>query len=73
MLRDNRICSVEYINGLLDHGELAGLDDDDHHSTIRTFGDPDTNGSWRIEVVGTKLEFKKRESGIWVTKGAITP
>jgi len=36
-------------------------------------GDPDTDGSWRIVVDGTALAVQKRESGVWVEKGAYTP
>ena len=34
-------------------------------------GDPDTDGSWRINVNGTDLEFQRRESGSWTTKTSI--
>ncbi|NQV03108.1 MAG: hypothetical protein HQ542_10700 [Bacteroidia bacterium] len=32
------------------------------------FGDESTDGNWRVSVVGEKLTFEKRESGVWVTK-----
>jgi len=33
-------------------------------------GDPNEDGSWRIVVDGTALAVQKRESGVWVEKGA---
>ena len=33
-------------------------------------GDPNTDGSWRFYVVGTDLLAQRRESSVWVTKGA---
>lgn len=35
-----------------------------------TFGDQDTDGSWRFIVVGTDLSHQRRESGVWVEKSA---
>jgi len=32
-------------------------------------GDPTVDGSWRIIVSGTSLQFQRRESGSWVEKG----
>lgn len=32
------------------------------------FGDPNTDGSWRITRSGNDLVFQRRESGSWVTK-----
>lgn len=37
------------------------------------FGDPTTDGSWRIGRSGNNLVFERRESGSWVTKQTITP
>ena len=37
------------------------------------FGDPSTNGSWRIYISGANLVVEKREGGIWVEKSAFTP
>ena len=37
------------------------------------FGDPDTDGTWRITRDGTNLVFELRVSGSYVTKMAITP
>jgi hypothetical protein len=37
------------------------------------FGDPSTNGSWRIMRGGNNLNIQRREAGSWVTKGTITP
>ncbi len=33
-MRDSRICSIEYINGLLDHGLLLGLGGNDHNQYL---------------------------------------
>ena len=33
------------------------------------FGDPDTNGTWRIIRSGDNLAFQRREAGLWVSKG----
>jgi hypothetical protein len=37
------------------------------------FGDPTTNGSWRIKRDGNDLSFERRESGTWVFKMKINP
>lgn len=37
------------------------------------FGDPSTNGTWRIVVDGINLSFQYRESGSYVEKMAATP
>lgn len=42
-------------------------------ASIGVFGDPDTNGSWKILIVGSNLEVQRREGGVWVKKGAYTP
>lgn len=36
------------------------------------FGDPETDGSWRLIRNGTELDAERRESGIWVDKGGFT-
>jgi hypothetical protein len=36
------------------------------------FGNPDTNGSWRIVRSGDDIHFDRRESGSWVNKGSFT-
>jgi len=33
------------------------------------FGDGLTEGDWRIKVEGTKLQFQRLESSVWVSKG----
>lgn len=33
-------------------------------------GDQNTDGSWRFTIVGTTLSHQRRESGVWVEKGA---
>jgi hypothetical protein len=35
------------------------------------FGTSNLDGSWRQWVNGTDLVFERRESGVWVQKGAI--
>lgn len=37
------------------------------------FGDPTTDGSWRIIQDGNNLVFQRRELGVWTDKTAITP
>ena len=37
------------------------------------FGDPATNGTWRIGRSGNNLNFERREAGLWVRKGAMLP
>lgn len=37
------------------------------------FGDPNTNGTWRIIVSGSNLSFQRREAGIYNEKMAATP
>ncbi len=37
------------------------------------FGNPDTDGSWRIKRDGNDLSFERRESGVWVFKVKINP
>lgn len=36
-------------------------------------GDESTDGSWRMIVVDNDLEAQRRESGVWVSKGAFVP
>ncbi len=37
------------------------------------FGDPTTDGTWRIIRSGTNLVFQLREGGAWVTKNTMSP
>ena len=37
------------------------------------FGDPDTDGTWRIIREGDSLAFQRLESGEWVHKLVINP
>lgn len=37
------------------------------------FGDPTTDGTWRIIVDGVNLSVQLRTSGAWVEKTAFTP
>ena len=37
------------------------------------FGDPNTDGSWRITLNGNNLSFDHRENGTWVSKSMVTP
>ncbi len=34
-------------------------------SDVKYWGDPDTDGSWRIIKVGDYLEVQKRVGGVW--------
>lgn len=36
------------------------------------FGDPDTDGSWRMIRSGNDLNAERRESSVWVSKGGFT-
>jgi len=36
-------------------------------------GDKDTDGSWKMTVVGNNLVVFRRESSVWVEKSAFTP
>ena len=37
------------------------------------FGDPNTDGSWRITLNCNNLSFDHRENGNWVSKSMVTP
>lgn len=37
------------------------------------FGDPATEGTWRIIVSGNNLNFERLESSVWVEKNSILP
>lgn len=37
------------------------------------FGDENTDGSWRLIIVGNDLVIQKREAGTWTEKSAFTP
>ena len=37
------------------------------------FGDPDTNGSWRMRQLGNNLVVERREAGNWIEKGVFEP
>lgn len=37
------------------------------------FGDPNTDGTWRIVINGTNLSFQLREAGTYNEKMAATP
>lgn len=45
----------------------------DLDSGVFYFGDPDTDGTWRIKSSGGNLVTENRQSGIWVVKQTITP
>jgi len=42
-------------------------------TTALYFGDPATDGTWRIVRNGNDLEFQRRESGSYVSKGSFAP
>ena len=50
-----------------DEGVEIGLDDAFY------FGDPDTDGSWRIIRCGANLQFQLRIGETWTMKSEITP
>lgn len=37
---------------------------------VTPVGDQGTDGSWRVIIAGTELQFERRELGVWVKKGA---
>lgn len=37
---------------------------------IIPLGDQAVDGSWRIVIVGAEVQFQRRESAVWVNKGA---
>ena len=41
--------------------------------SILYFGSPTVDGSYRIRIVDNDLVTERRESGVWIEKGAITP
>jgi len=48
--------------------EIAFVD-----NTTKYFGDPSTDGSWRITVSGSNLSVQRRESSVWEEKGVFEP
>lgn len=42
------------------------------NSDTRYFGDPQTDGSWRIKKSGDDFIFQKKVSGSWDTKNTIS-
>lgn len=46
---------------------------DPNVTTETNYGDPTTDGTWRIIPNGNDLSIQKRESGVWVEKTAVTP
>lgn len=65
---------VNNSNGKLYYGsEPVGIIDDVYlPSTGNVYlGSPTVDGSWRIAINGTGLEFQRRESGSWIMKGTI--
>lgn len=43
------------------------------NATQGHFGEPDTNGTWRLIQVGSNLEVQRREGGVYVLKATFTP
>jgi len=33
----------------------------------------ETDGGWRIKVIGDNLQIQRKESGVWINKTTITP
>lgn len=61
-----RVCKQAFLN----------IYDDLNNQDTRTnevlyFGDPDTNGAWRIITSGNNLAFERREAGSWVEKSVV--
>ncbi len=48
MLRTSRICNIEFINSLFDHGLLLGLGDDDHIQYLLASGARALAGNWNL-------------------------
>lgn len=71
MFRDGRICSIEYINSLLDHGLLLGRTDDDHTQywiagTART-GNFSTSGTLGAgAITGTSLTASVASGNVFI-------
>ena len=42
-------------------------------SSVFYFGDSSTDGTWCVQVESNNLVFKRRESGVYVTKTTVTP
>lgn len=53
--------------------KIAGADFELGSTNAIVFGDPLTNGSWRIIRSGDNLITQRLEAGSWVTKQTITP
>lgn len=56
------------VNGNLEIDGDGGVGDDAFY-----FGDPTTDGSWRIVRDGNDLSFERRETGTWVFKMKLNP
>jgi len=48
MLRFGRLFNIDYFNGLLDHGSLSGLLDDDHTQYLLADGSRPLGGNWDL-------------------------
>ncbi len=74
MLRNSRICSIEYINGLLDHGLLLGLADDDHTQYLLADGSRDLTSDWTIStnnILLTDGSFRSTNGNFRTTNGDV--
>ena len=74
MLRNSRICSIDYINGLLDHGLLLGLADDDHTQYLLADGSRDLTSDWTIStnnIVLTDGSFRATNGDFVSTNGDV--
>ncbi|KKM23480.1 hypothetical protein LCGC14_1614750, partial [marine sediment metagenome] len=54
-LRNGRICNIEYINGLFDHGLLLGLGDDNHPQYGEIAQTENISGAWSFEGLTLNL------------------
>jgi hypothetical protein len=73
---------MTYHTSLPDGGRIPHVEIDDRLPTAKEkqallgsdlnthyFGDPNTDGSWRLYFDGTNLLVQVRDSGAWVTEG----
>lgn len=44
-----------------------------YNSNSIYFGDPSTDGTWKLKIDGDNFVIQKRENGAYVTKHTVTP
>ena len=62
------ILGIQSTGGLQRSGETVNLD----AGQFIYFGQPTSNGTWRLYVSGTDIVAERLESGSWVAKGGFT-